>query len=335
MQTYGDLINRIVEIIELSNKKKSEMIAQEVKDYNDHFVKMLWCDIDITLANEFQDLLDFERTFMVLNNSEKPEAKNLELLQVCQEQGSIDNQHTEDYLHIMELLNNADQANVEDLREYKGYFLLKDDLAVFISLCRKLGVGPYTLLKDMDREEAKAAVNREMALKNEQYQRIKASVQKAGYVVENNGSIPVIEPSTYEEVDDALEQNSIDEIIYLGIVGKLTSDMVVDMKKVMPDDSFNKLLKELKIWKIFSEKKIKEIKERAYSHSEYIRSIDELIGFLALREDLNPDALKAFIPSIGVENYHYMIDQLFKFGIISFEYYMENLRELMENGLKK
>ena len=67
IKTYGDIIEEIMNIIAASEKKKSEMTPEELKEnFNEHFACILYCDIDINLASYFKELIDAERTFTKL-----------------------------------------------------------------------------------------------------------------------------------------------------------------------------------------------------------------------------------------------------------------------------
>ena len=67
MKKYGDIIERIMEIISLSEKKKKELSPEELKaNFDKHFAYILYNDIDVDLASEFKELIDAERTFMQL-----------------------------------------------------------------------------------------------------------------------------------------------------------------------------------------------------------------------------------------------------------------------------
>ena len=69
MQTYGDIIERIKEIIALSEQRKTEISVIELNEnYNNYFVSKLWYEIAVEYAKEFEELLDAERTFYLLKN---------------------------------------------------------------------------------------------------------------------------------------------------------------------------------------------------------------------------------------------------------------------------
>ena len=58
-----------------------------------------------------------------------------------------------------------------------------------------------------------------------------------------------------------------------------------------------------------------------------VSDIDELVEYFTYRKPLNIDAFKLLIPHIGIYNFHYLIDNLYKNGAISFESYKAYLEE--------
>lgn len=332
MQKYGDIISRIEEIVQISDEKVASLGEQDTQLYNENFVTMLWRDIDIELANEFQKLLDAERTFVIYKKSPNYAGKNLELKAICEERIKASNRQNYNYLKLLEILNNSFSKKVHELSEFRGYFVCREELVDFIALCRKLNVGPYIKLKDLSREDRKKELNSQKQQKREQYDRLNV------YLGVPKRYKSVVNPNYFEDSEDSInkmDDNEFNELIYLGIIGKLTTDMVMDLANLLSIEEFNRLLYELGRWKIFSKDEIEEMKVMASAHMEKVSSMDKLIEFLATKDDIYPEGLKEFIPHIGYENYHYMLDELFKMGVIEFDYYLENTKQLLNDGPKK
>lgn len=354
MQTYGDIINRIKEIIELSEQRKSEISVVELNEnYNRYFVSKLWYEIAVEYAKEFEELLDAERTFYLLINAQdfdELNKYNAALKVVCQARGSEENELTDDYLTLLGILNNADGRNAFELTEYKGYYIVKEELTTFIAVCRKLKVGPYKSLKESTKEEVNDFVYSEISHKKSQYKRINDYLvssysEEITPILDN--SIKKSDETKYtlfttidEKPKDVLfnrkpTKTYYRELIYLGIIGKLSVDMVIELKNVMTAGEFELLLDDLQKWQIFDEKEFLRIKKGAYSNQTNIEDIDQLVGFFVTREGLNAKALETLIPFIGEENFDYLMDKLYKYGAIDFDSYIEYIEKRCNVNFQK
>lgn len=329
MQTYGDIIRKLQEIVKISEEKMKSFSAITSQVYKNNFVRILWYDIDLTFAQEFSDLLDAERTFYLVQTNDNASKKNSELLDVCKKQGSLSNNNTNNYLKLLEILNNSFDKYSYELTEYHGYFVTKEELPSFISLCRKLNVGPCIKLKDLSREDAKKVFKNKQLQKSEQLKRLQGYL---GIHEEFVLPIDVIDDDQAQMFNDI--SSEFNEIIYLGIMGKLTQDMVMELSDIYSKFEFNSLLYELQMWNIFSKGDISEIRRMVNANLRNINSMDKLVEFFVNKDGLDSNSLKAFIPSIGLYNYHYMIDELFKLGVIEFEDYIKNVEELIKDTPK-
>ncbi|MBQ8901823.1 MAG: hypothetical protein IJY87_01995 [Bacilli bacterium] len=354
MQTYGDIIERIKEIIALSEQRKTEISVIELNEnYNNYFVSKLWYEIAVEYAKEFEELLDAERTFYLLKNAKDFDVLNRfnsALKVVCQNRGSEENELTEDYLTLLGILNNADGRTAFELTEYKGYFIVKEELTSFIAICRKLKVGPYKSLKESTKGEVTDFVYSEMDRKKSQRNRINDYIISS-YTKEINPAIdnPITkanetEYTLFTTIDEKPKDALFDrkptktyyrELIYLGIIGKLSIDMVVELKNIMTTGDFELLLDDLQKWQIFDEKEFLKIKNKAYSNQTNIEDIDQLVGFFVTKENLNAKALESLIPAIGIENFDYMMDKLFKYGAIEVEDYLQYIERRCNVNFQK
>lgn len=346
MQTYNDVLNKIIEIIEISENIRRKSSNKELDVEN--FCLIRHFPIYKDYVETFNDLLNIERTYYLLykNKDNNVGLKNIQLLEVCR-----NNINNPDYLELSEIINRSFKRTANELYEYLGYFILKEDYTRFIELCKKLKVGPCVALKDMNPEEAKQEVNNSLNNNKEQTRRIKKFIAKENDlkdervfeeqfivvpekqiedVISSDKTISEEAKGTHVFIKEDREILSCDfrEIIYLGMNGQLTLKMVNILKELLTESEFKALIDLLIQYNIFTKAELSEIIED--SKNKVINDIDELVGYFAIRENLDINALKTLIPFIGLWNYHYMIDQLFKYGAIDFEAYRDYL---IENNL--
>lgn len=119
------------------------------------------------------------------------------------------------------------------------------------------------------------------------------------------------------------------------MTNQLTLKMVESLKELLTEKEFIELCNLLVQYKIFSRGELNSIGE----YTTIIHDIDELVGYLAVKEELYMDGLKAMIPAIGIWNFHYLIARLFEYNKIDLETYKNYLIEFNllkdENQIKK
>jgi len=301
---YGDIMVRIAELIHKAQNEKDNSRVASIRGY---FI--LEGDI-----SEFNELLELENTFYLLNTTENPTLKNDVLLELCKERASIDNEYTNDYLALMEILNNAYGKKASELLEHLGYYISKENIVLFHNLCNKLKVGPYTKIKTMKPEDAKNIIGDFIKNKTSQFKRIKKYVLK-------HFNLRIGEAKL---IQDEKHSRDFMEIISLGLDGHLTKEMVASLKSRLSADDYKRLITKLVTFNIFTTRDLEE--PLINSGEKEILNIDELVVFLANREQLDVEALKTLIPAIGIYNYHYIIDELFKIGAINMEDYIHVIK---------
>ncbi|MBE6156684.1 MAG: hypothetical protein E7161_02950 [Firmicutes bacterium] len=306
--TYGSIMARIAELIQKGQNGKINGMSNigSVRGYS-------IIEEDIT---EFSELLELENTFYLLNTEETPTLNNDGLLKLCQERASVSNEYTNDYLALIEILNNAYGKTASELSEHLGYYIPKESIVSFYNLCNKLKVGPCTIIKSMTPEVAKGAISNSLTGKRLQFERIKNYMLKHfDCVVERASLIPE-------------KNNSRDfmEIVSLGIDGLLTKEMVASLKARLSKSDFQKLLDRLVAFNVFTNKEILRIESLVNSGKKESLDLDELVVFLAGRKQLEIESLKYLIPEIGIYNYHYVIDELFKLGVIKIDEYIKVIK---------
>lgn len=359
MKSYNEIFNRILEIIKLSDDIKTNFSSKR-RDFItlNHFV------IFKTYVDEFVELLDSERTIFLLNQNKGKHIgkKNFELIKVCRSNALKDVIYKEEYVRLHEILASSFNHSALDLIEHSGYYVLKIYYEEFCKLCQLLQLGPFVNVDGMNNSESKSIVKSALANHRAQYNRIKKYYDKLVLKKDDekipdlekddekeNIEIPevlleevtkdtelideeVVAMDTIEKDEGKLQTLNCDfkEIIFLGMSGLLNVEMIVQLKGVLDKEEFKKLLDLLLEYKIFDDRTILEIKRRLVTKFRVVTDINELVAYFAIRRGINIESLKALIPTIGETNYHYLIDQLFRYGTIGIDEYKSYL---LENNL--
>lgn len=201
-----------------------------------------------------------------------------------------------------------------------------------------LNTGISPLLVDNNPDVVRNRLSFTRELSREQYKRITNFMYESKIT-----SVPKKESITIdttnlknEEVNKKLNCD-YKELVFLGMCGELTLNMISELKHLLNDEEYYNLLNTLYHYKIFSKEELLKARDEGITNLKVINDIDELVAFLAIRKDLNIKALKGLIPVIGVTNYHYLIDQLFKYNAIDFDVYREYLEDFkfIESDLKR
>lgn len=303
MQNYGDIITRLKELIDSSEERKKELTSEELNNYNYYFVKILKYDICLEYTKEFRELLETERTFYAYHNSEAPLKNNEDLALLCIEKAQEKSETSADFIALNEIITLSNNQSITVLIEHKGYYILKDKLEEFISLCQKLKIGPFRLVSDISQEELNNYANLLSQSLNEQQTRIEKYLN------------PKETQKNEEDQNQIINGNNISYIL-MGLHGKLTIEVVADLKSVLGIDEFEKLLQGLEIWLIFTKEEISEIRNLAAERSNIV-TIDDLVNYFSKQEGLDVKALVNIVPAIGIENYKYLVFQLYKLGVIN------------------
>ncbi len=280
MKTYGDIINRISEII--ANSQEMQKTNPNPKNYT----HLLYNDIYKDYVSELRDLLDIERTFSILLKSSEDETvkKNLDLLNLCEAKIKANDSNVNDYITLMEIIKSSFGKTPLEITEYAGYFITKEQFANFLDLCRKLKIGPCIKLNELSSSASEQEIRNYLNTHKEQYQRINK------YIANNH------------------------------------------------KNQLNSLVTMVNSWHILNDQEFQELQNIDNLVVEEIDNIDKLIAYFATKKDFNPEALKVIIPFIGEYNYHYMLDELFKKGLIDTDYYLDyvsNYLRSLENPNNK
>lgn len=342
---YQDILNRIVEIINLSEQKRRELESQgifdkdkkpEEKNFEVYHPFVIYKEY----KKEFQNLKNKELTYCLLSQDEQAGLKNHLLIEECKKRLQTDIENRQDLEMIITILQKSYGRKADGLTYLTGYFIPDEDYNIFKTICSKLNIGPQKKLSDSKEEFLKYLKINQREISNQRKRILKHMKMFAvEREVEEDLVIKDIERETKrQELDDypsnlSEEKNDINldgkfkEIIYWGMLGYLDIKMVSELKTILKESEFQELINALMQYGIFTEEELLDIEIESKKKIKTITDIDELVAFFAVRKDLNVVALKALIPSIGIDNYHYLMDQLFRFNTIDFETYKNYLEE--------
>mgnify|MGYP003571263840 CR=1 FL=1 len=332
-KNYEEVMNRIIEIIDLSEEKLKEI---EAKDYNEYFINICWKDIYKEYANEFRNLLDSERT-MHLYNTLDYKNENIKLLDMCS--NLIRNHHpnAQKYAEIIRLLNNSNGKRVDELIEYHGYFVLKSDFELFHDLVQELENQKLTTGKDISEIQDNFDKSRE------QLKRINNAIQNQ---------------------NEKKDSSSLDEVVI---------DTLIKLRNRYSKEEYEEILSKLQNSGTLNDNQINEIKNAISLESQNINNIDELVSYFALQTDfkesvnfvklldlinsvggmsnfldfiinlydklydegikdekeyVNIGMLKDLIPYIERDGYSYIINQLFLKNKVSWDDFLEDMSNI-------
>ena len=300
MQKYGDIVLKIKELIEASKERKKELSDEELKNYSYYFARVLNFDICVEYIDEFKELLELERTFFAYQNNKTPLKHNDDLILLCIEKIESDSENIENYVALKELLEASKNKSLNLIVEHKGYYILKDRFEEFIELCQVLNVGPFRLISELSREELQNYAD--TFSKNSKEQLIRLT--------------NVIDPKLTSEDAEKVIYSDNTSYILLGLHGKMTLDYVATLKAVLGVERFESLLVELESWMIFTKEEISEIREMALAKN-CLASMLDLVQHFSKQKDIDVRALANIIPAIGVDNYKFLVFELYKLGVIN------------------
>ena len=311
LKTYGDIVKRIMTIIKTSEQKKKELDPLELRhNYNNYFTYILYYDIEISLANEFRELIDTERTF---NNIERISPltyldKTRTLLELCKASADMNNANYTYYDEIIHIINESYGKSALALTEYNGYFILREKFKKWLWLMRKLNLFPNTSKNDL---------NNYLFQNHEQYARLQTLFTK-------------LENKPFEKNEDRsfsinLGNNKHSDIVFLGISGNLKLEYLRELKLIYSNAEFQSLLDELAEWQIFNEEELNKLRIAEPKSSVVLEGndcFDKLIRFFFNNGKItDANALRYLKPVIGEENLKNLVDALHNLGTISEDVY--------------
>lgn len=292
MKTYGEVIKRISEIINLSNSFLEKENSKDNFSYISHHY------ISNEYAKEYLDLLETEKIFYNLMTNSNATIYNQELMNECL---NLSNTNPL-YNTVYEMLKSSLGKSPLELKEYNGYYVLKDDYNEFLRICHDLKIGPFKKASDLEKHELESRITASIRMHKEQEERInKYNPQK-------------------EEKMSTLFDEKYANIILLGINGFLFKDMILAYRNELSSSEYQYLLDELYRWQIIKKEDLKELT----SPVKYA-CVNDLISYFARKENLEVDELKLLIPAIGQSGYNYLLEELLRLKVISLDDFMRNV----------
>jgi len=316
LKNYGDIIGRLPEII-INGQTKKMQGTSEIISFRGYFIEQ--SDIQ-----EFRELLAIESSFYSLNTRSDTTKLNDELLRLCEKELK-DNPNNTLYIRLLEILDNTFGKPCKDLAEYCGYYIFKENYLEFCELCTKLKVGPHSILRDSNNEFSKKVITENINNKHMQNERLKN-------YIESNYNQKVYRSFLAENPNTGERNIIFEHVTFLGINNLLTINYVVNMRNIMSEEKFNQMLNIIKACKFFSEEEINQIHSLSNPAEKKTLNIDDLIEFFAKTKELDFDSLKDLIPLIGFYEYHYLIDELYKCGVITLDEWLDSTKELCNNA---
>ncbi len=301
----NDIIERIVEIINLSAKKEKEL-AKSGSDTS-LMEDVLGYHIESVYLQEFKDLCDAERTILIFQNTSAPLALNKKLMDTCDFMiSSGEDAHL--YEELKNLLVNALGKNLDELTEINGYYIERKSVPKFHELDNKL---KFTKTINYTPEEVAEQLNH-VAIGNpaaqkrriDRYLVVNKIISFNAY--KNKGNVSINMANIRQ---DLLNSKHL-EIICLGLFGNLDLEGVRCLGYVYPEAEYAELLGELSTWGFFEPEELLNLKD----NHDIVENpkLTEIIGQLALQKDLTFAGIYEFrnIEGIGMEGVKTMVNIL-------------------------
>ena len=313
----NDIIERIVEIINLSEKKEKELAnsgSEEVltEEFLGYYILKEY-------LKEFKDLCDAERTILIFQNTSAPLALNKKLIDKCDSVIAAKEENASLYEELKNLLMNALGKSLEELTEINGYYIERKSLSKFHELDHKL---KFTNAINYTPEEVTeqlnhAAINNPAARKRriDRYRVVNKIISFNAY--KNKGNLSLGMANIRQDLLDSKHL----EIVCLGLFGHLDLDGVRSLGYIYPEKEYTELLSELSTWGFFEPEELLDLKD---NHAIVENpKLTEIIGQLALQKDLTFAGIYEFrnIEGIGMEGVKTMINILHMIKALSDEEY--------------
>ena len=227
MNSYQDLIKRITDIINKSMNK-------------DNTIKILHFNILPEYYEEFRKLIEIENVWyeLLTNNNQYVNNNN----QLALEANVIKNENNYDLVErLNEILKSSYGLTPFDLVIIDGYVISKNDEKSFIDITKKLHIGPYKPIVNVNDLNSKLDINRQRKLN--QHDRLKKNLPN--YELDNN--------------NDTIN-SKFKHLILLFNSGLLEKSALKYLSKALNDLEYISLLNDLKKYLILNYSRIKLMK---------------------------------------------------------------------------
>lgn len=288
--TYDSIIKEIEKILSLS-KKSTDL------------TKVCYFDVDKRFEKEFSDLIDLENTWYEIKENALELKNNIILLKF-----EARKTHKYDLANELEiLLDRVSNKPCNLLKVIMGYIICKEDENKFIELTKKLHIGPYKPIKDLNENE-KIKLRYEVKKSKLQFERINNKLK----VKEN------------ESLNSSIKVNN-KEILFLQSAGYLKPGALLYLKDNIDSNSFNSILDDLYTFSAISSIEYNKLKHTRSNYINYSGTLEELVQYYQSLQDVNILDIMKLKPLFGDYLVTELMFELVKKNIFTNEEFNEYL----------
>lgn len=294
MNSYQDLIKRIIDIINKSMNK-------------DNTIKILHFNILPEYYEEFRKLIEIENVWYELLTNINQYVNNNN--QLALEANVIKNENNYDLVEkLNEILKSSYGLTPFDLVIIDGYVISKNDEKSFIDITKKLHIGPYKPIVNVNDLNSKLDINRQRKLN--QHDRLKKNLPN--YELDNN--------------NDTIN-SKFKHLILLFNSGLLEKSALKYLSKALNDLEYISLLNDLKKYLILNEEEYNTFYSYRSGEPVVIDTIDELVLYLSNIKDLTIEMVMPFKEIYGASFVDNLILELYKKGVFEASEYDDYIKQ--------
>lgn len=294
MNSYQDLIKRIIDIINKSMNK-------------DNTIKILHFNILPEYYEEFRKLIEIENVWYELLTNINQYVNNNN--QLALEANVIKNENNYDLVEkLNEILKSSYGLTPFDLVIIDGYVISKNDEKSFIDITKKLHIGPYKPIVNVNDLNSKLDINRQRKLN--QHDRLKKNLPN--YELDNN--------------NDTIN-SKFKHLILLFNSGLLEKSALKYLSKALNDLEYISLLNDLKKYLILNEEEYNTFYSYRSGEPVVIDTIDELVLYLSNIKDLTIEMVMPFKEIYGASFIDNLILELYKKGVFEASEYDDYIKQ--------
>lgn len=294
MNSYQDLIKRIIDIINKSMNK-------------DNTIKILHFNILPEYYEEFRKLIEIENVWYELLTNINQYVNNNN--QLALEANVIKNENNYDLVEkLNEILKSSYGLTPFDLVIIDGYVISKNDEKSFIDITKKLHIGPYKPIVNVNDLNSKLDINRQRKLN--QHDRLKKNLPN--YELDNN--------------NDTIN-SKFKHLILLFNSGLLEKSALKYLSKALNDLEYISLLNDLKKYLILNEEEYNTFYSYRSGEPVVIDTIDELVLYLSNIKDLTIEMVMPFKEIYGASFLDNLILELYKKGVFEASEYDDYIKQ--------
>lgn len=294
MNSYQDLIKRTTDIINKSMNK-------------DNTIKILHFNILPEYYEEFRKLIEIENVWYELLTNINQYVNNNN--QLALEANVIKNENNYDLVEKLNaILKSSYGLTPFDLVIIDGYVISKNDEKSFIDITKKLHIGPYKPIVNVNDLNSKLDINRQRKLN--QHDRLKKNLPN--YELDNN--------------NDTIN-SKFKHLILLFNRGLLEKSALKYLSKALNDLEYISLLNDLKKYLILNEEEYNTFYSYRSGEPVVIDTIDELVLYLSNIKDLTIEMVMPFKEIYGASFLDNLILELYKKGVFEASEYDDYIKQ--------